>query len=86
MNSETHSCMHSFASFAIFAFSVKSGSNTLAKKSPSNAQAVLFPIRLLRLANAYGAGELPPFSELAAKVSLHNLHLDHGYHSCLFER
>lgn len=42
------------------------------ERSASNAQAVLFPIRLLRLANAYGTGDLPAFSELAARVGLHN--------------
>lgn len=43
-----------------------------AERSASNQQAVAFPIRLLRLVNAYGSGDLPPFSELAARVGLHN--------------
>lgn len=42
------------------------------ERSASNQQAVLFPIRLLRMVNAYGSSELPPFSELAARVGLHN--------------
>lgn len=42
------------------------------ERSQSNAQAVVFPIRLLRLANAYGVGDLPAFSELASRVGLHN--------------
>ncbi|PZO79848.1 MAG: hypothetical protein DI629_08100 [Mesorhizobium amorphae] len=50
------------------------------ERSLSNTQAVLFPIRLLRLANAYDAGELPPFSELAAKVSLHNHQNEERHH------
>ena len=41
-------------------------------RSQANVQAVLFPIRLLRLANAYGPGNLPSFSELAARVGFHN--------------
>lgn len=41
-------------------------------RSQSNVQAVLFPIRLLRLANAYGPSDLPAFSELASRVGLHN--------------
>ncbi len=45
---------------------------TVQERSQANAYAVLFPIRLLRLANAYSAGELPPFSDLAAQVGIHN--------------
>ena len=42
------------------------------ERSASNRQAVLFPIRLLRMVNAYGSSELPPFSELATRIGLHN--------------
>lgn len=42
------------------------------ERSQSNIQATLFPIRLLRLANAYGTSSLPPFSELASRVGVHN--------------
>jgi hypothetical protein len=42
------------------------------ERSQANAQAVLFPIRLLRLANSYGTADLPTFPELAARVGLHN--------------
>lgn len=42
------------------------------ERSQSNVQATVFPIRLLRLANAYGTSNLPPFSELASRVGVHN--------------
>ncbi|MBE7183345.1 MAG: hypothetical protein INR68_02920 [Methylobacterium mesophilicum] len=42
------------------------------ERSEANRQAVVFPIRLLRLANAYGTNDVPGFSELAARVGQHN--------------
>jgi hypothetical protein len=37
--------------------------------SPANRDAVVFPIRLLRLANSLGGGrDIPPFTELARMV------------------
>ena len=50
----------------------ESGVDAQGERSSSNAQAVLFPIRLLRLANSYGSADLPAFAELAARVGMHN--------------
>ncbi|MCO6048293.1 hypothetical protein NGM99_00620 [Mesorhizobium sp. RP14(2022)] len=47
-------------------------SEIASERSEANRQAVAFPIRLLRLANAYGTAEMPSFSELAARVGQHN--------------